>query len=36
MVDTSFGPADLYVVAFPSDHVPDRVREALLDAIGGG
>lgn len=36
VVDTSYGPADLYVVAFPSDHVPDRVRQALVEALVGG
>lgn len=32
----SYGPADLYVVAFPEDHVPDRVKEALLASLTSG
>lgn len=32
----SFGPADLYVVAFPQDHVPDAVKTALTDSLGSG
>ena len=33
---TSFGPADLYVVAFPEDHIPDEVRESLLATLESG
>lgn len=33
---TSFGPADLYVVAFPEDHIPAAVRESLLATIASG
>lgn len=35
-MSTSFGPADLYVVAFPEAHVPDRVKQAVLDALASG
>lgn len=31
-----YGPADLYVVAFPEDHVPDRVKDALLESLSSG
>jgi uncharacterized membrane protein len=31
-----YGPADLYVVAFPEDHVPDRVKESLLESLSSG
>ena len=33
---TTFGPADLYVVAFPEDHIPSAVRESLLSTIASG
>ncbi|GAA3640837.1 DUF6325 family protein [Microlunatus ginsengisoli] len=33
---TSFGPADLYVVAFPEDHIPAPVRESLLATLESG
>ena len=33
---TTFGPADLYVVAFPEDHIPARVRESLLATLESG
>jgi uncharacterized membrane protein len=33
---TTFGPADMYVVAFPDDHIPAQVRESLLATIAGG
>jgi uncharacterized membrane protein len=33
---TTFGPADLYVVAFPDDHIPAEVRESLLATLQGG
>ena len=29
----TYGPADLYVVAFPSEHVPDQIREAVLQTL---
>ena len=32
----TYGPADLYVVAFPSEHVPDQIREAVLQTLGSG
>lgn len=32
----TYGPADLYVVAFPSDHVPDQIREAVLQTLSSG
>jgi uncharacterized membrane protein len=32
----TYGPADLYVVGFPEDHVPDRVKEALLESLSSG
>ena len=36
MTVDSYGPADLYVVAFPEDHVPAAVRQALLDTLASG
>jgi len=33
---TTFGPADLYVVAFPEDHIPAPVKESLLATIASG
>jgi|tagenome__1003787_1003787.scaffolds.fasta_scaffold20383846_2 uncharacterized membrane protein len=33
---TTFGPADMYVVAFPDDHIPAQVRESLLATIASG
>jgi uncharacterized membrane protein len=33
---TTFGPADLYVVAFPEDHIPAAVRESLLATLESG
>lgn len=36
MTVDSYGPADLYVVAFPDDHVPGAVRQALLDTLASG
>jgi uncharacterized membrane protein len=33
---TTFGPADMYVVAFPEDHIPAPVRESLLATIASG
>lgn len=36
MTVDSFGPADLYVVAFPEDHVPAAVKQALLDTLSSG
>lgn len=32
----TYGPADLYVVAFPSEHVPDQIREAVLQTLSSG
>lgn len=32
----TYGPADLYVVAFPSEQVPDQIREAVLQTLGSG
>ncbi len=32
----TYGPADLYVVAFPSEHVPDQIREAVLTTLDSG
>ncbi|HEY5785759.1 MAG TPA: DUF6325 family protein [Microlunatus sp.] len=32
----TYGPADLYVVAFPSEHVPDQIREAVLQTLDSG
>lgn len=36
MTAERFGPADLYVVAFPEERVPDRVKEALLESLSSG
>lgn len=36
MTVDSYGPADLYVVAFPEDHVPAEVKQALLDTLSSG
>jgi uncharacterized membrane protein len=33
---TSYGPADLYVVAFPDDHIPDSVKASLFGALADG
>ena len=32
----TYGRADLYVVAFPSEHVPDQIREAVLQTLSSG
>jgi uncharacterized membrane protein len=32
----TYGPADLYVVAFPSEHVPGQIREAVLATLTSG
>lgn len=32
----TYGPADLYVVAFPSEHVPAQIREAVLQTLDSG
>ena len=34
-VDT-YGPADLYVVSFPSEHVPEQIRESVLTTLSSG
>lgn len=36
MTVETYGPADLYVVAFPSEHVPDQIREAVLQTLSSG
>lgn len=36
MAVQSFGPADLYVIAFPTDHVPTQVREAIQETLASG
>ena len=32
----TYGPADLYVVSFPSERVPDQIREAVLQTLSSG
>ena len=32
----SFGPADLYAIAFPGERIPEGVRNALRDATSSG
>ena len=36
MTVETYGPADLYVVAFPSEHVPGQIREAVLTTLSSG
>lgn len=36
MAAQTFGPADLYVVSFPSEHVPAQIREAVLATLSSG
>ena len=36
MTVETYGPADLYVVAFPSEHVPEQIREAVLQTLSSG
>lgn len=36
MTVETYGPADLYVVAFPSEHVPEQIREAVLTTLSSG
>lgn len=36
MAADTYGPADLYVVAFPEERVPERVRDAVLETLGSG
>lgn len=36
MTVETYGPADLYVVAFPSERVPDQIREAVLQTLSSG
>ena len=36
MTVDSYGPADLYVVAFPTERIPQAVRDAVLATLSSG
>lgn len=36
MEAASFGPADLYVIAFPDEHIPEPVTTSLLRVLADG
>ena len=36
MATSTFGPAEVVALAFPGDHVPQSVQDAVLEAVASG